>query len=151
MKKSNQLLQLITDQLQLGNTLTSICRSKEMPNLATIYKWMNADKDLKDKILDARRIGAMTWLDKMQDLLDQDIEPTAVAWAREKLHHARWMASKLVSVFNDKVINENIGDPVIKIIWGEDGSPEHKGNDPAHALRGSDRTTDKKTDNNTIN
>ena len=84
MKKSNQLLQLITDQLQLGNTLTSICRSKEMPNLATIYKWMNADKDLKDKILDARRIGAMTWLDKMKDLLDQEIEPTAVAWPREK-------------------------------------------------------------------
>ena len=55
-----------------------------MPNLATIYKWMNADKDLKEKILDARRIGAMTWLDRMQDLLDQEIEPTAVAWAREK-------------------------------------------------------------------
>ena len=150
MKKSNQLLQTIIDQLQLGNSLTSICRSKEMPNLATIYKWMNADKDLKEKILDARRIGAMTWLDRMQDLLDQEIEPTAVAWAREKLHHARWMASKLVSVFNDKVINENVGDPIIKIVW-DDGSLVDKGKASAHTTRGSDEVTDKITDKQSIN
>ena len=150
MKKSNQLLQTIIEQLQLGNSLTSICRSKEMPNLATIYKWMNADKDLKEKILDARRIGAMTWLDKMQDLLDQDIEPQQVQLLREKLQHARWMASKLIGVFNDKVINENIGDPIIKIIW-DDGSPDHKGKDPTHTLRGSDKLTDKKTDKQLIN
>ena len=150
MKKSNQLLQTIIDQLQLGNSLTSICRSKEMPNLATIYKWMNADKDLKEKILDARRIGAMTWLDRMQDLLDQEIEPTAVAWAREKLHHARWMASKLVSVFNDKVINENVGDPIIKIVW-DDGSLVDKGKASAHTTRGSEEATDKNTDKQSIN
>ena len=150
MKKSNQLLQTIIDQLQLGNSLTSICRSKDMPNLATIYKWMNADKDLKEKILDARRIGAMTWLDRMQDLLDQEIEPTAVAWAREKLHHARWMASKLVSVFNDKVINENVGDPIIKIVW-DDGSLVDKGKASAHTTRGSEEATDKNTDKQSIN
>ena len=150
MKKSNQLLQTIIDQLQLGNSLTSICRSKDMPNLATIYKWMNADKYLKEKILDARRIGAMTWLDRMQDLLDQEIEPTAVAWAREKLHHARWMASKLVSVFNDKVINENVGDPIIKIVW-DDGSLVDKGKASAHTTRGSEEATDKNTDKQSIN
>ena len=150
MKKSNQLLQTIIDQLQLGDSLTSICRSKDMPNLATIYKWMNADKDLKEKILDARRIGAMTWLDRMQDLLDQEIEPTAVAWAREKLHHARWMASKLVSVFNDKVINENVGDPIIKIVW-DDGSLVDKGKASAHTTRGSEEATDKNTDKQSIN
>ena len=121
-----------------------------MPNLATIYKWMNADKDLKEKILDARRIGAMTWLDRMQDLLDQEIEPTAVAWAREKLHHARWMASKLVSVFNDKVINENVGDPIIKIVW-DDGSLVDKGKASAHTTRGSEEATDKNTDKQSIN
>ena len=96
MKKSNNILKIIQEQLELGNTLTAICRSKDMPNLATVYKWMNTDKELKENILDARRIGAMTWLDKMQDLLDQDLHPNQVNWAREKLHHARWMASKLV-------------------------------------------------------
>ena len=150
MKKSNQLLQTIIEQLQLGNSLTSICRSKEMPNLATLYKWMNVDKDFKENVFDARRMGAMTWLDKMQDLLDQDIEPQQVQLLREKLQHARWMASKIIPAFNDKVINENIGDPIIKIVW-DDGSPDHKGEDPTHTLRGSDKLTDKKTDKQLIN
>ena len=43
MKKSKAILEIIQEQLQLGNTLTAICRSKDMPNLATIYKWMNND------------------------------------------------------------------------------------------------------------
>jgi hypothetical protein len=107
-----------------------------MPNLATVYKWMNTDKELKENILDARRIGAMTWLDKMQDLLDQDLQPNQVNWAREKLHHARWMASKLVSVFNDKVINENIGEPQIKIVW-DDGYSERKSEGSTRTTRGT--------------
>ena len=150
MRKSNQLLQIIIEQLQLGNSLTSICRSKEMPHLATLYKWMNVDKDFKENIFDARRMGAMTWLDKMQDLLDQDIEPQQVQLLREKLTHARWMASKIIPAFNDKVINENIGDPIIKIIW-DDGSPEHKGEAPTHTIRGSNKENDEDHDNNTIN
>jgi len=150
MRKSNQLLQTIIEQLQLGNSLTSICRSKEMPHLATLYKWMNVDKDFKENIFDARRMGAMTWLDKMQDLLDQDIEPQQVQLLREKLQHARWMASKIIPAFNDKVINENIGDPIIKIIW-DDGSPEHKGEASTHTLRGSNKENDKDHDTNTIN
>ena len=150
MKKSNQLLQTIIEQLQLGNSLTSICRAKDKPNLATIYKWMNVDKDFKENIFDARRMGAMTWLDKMQDLLDQDIEPQQVQLLREKLQHARWMASKIIPAFNDKVINENIGDPIIKIVW-DDGSPEHKGEASTHTLRGSDKESDKKNDKHSIN
>ena len=146
MKKSNNILKIIQEQLELGNTLTAICRSKDMPNLATVYKWMNTDKELKENILDARRIGAMTWLDKMQDLLDRALQPNQVNWAREKLHHARWMASKLVSVFNDKVINENIGEPQIKIVW-DDGYSERKGEASTHTTRGTgNQDKDKKLD-----
>ena len=149
MKKSKAILQIIQEQLELGNTLTAICRSKDMPNLATIYKWMNVDKELKENILDARRIGAMTWLDKMQDLLDQDLQPSQVNWAREKLHHARWMASKLVSIFNDKVINENIGEPHIKIVW-DDGYSEHKGKGSTHTSRGTDNQDKDKKPNDQV-
>ena len=108
-----------------------------MPNLSTVYDWMNKEKQLKENILDARRIGAMTWLDKMQDLLDQEVEPQQVQWNRERLHHSRWMASKLVSVFNDKVINENIGEPQIKIVW-DDGYSERKDEQHARTISSTD-------------
>ena len=143
MKKSQNILKKINEQLQLGHSLTSICRAKDMPNVSTVYAWMNEDPELKKLILENRRIGAMTWLDKMQDLLESDVEPQQVQWAREKLHHARWMASKLVSVFNDKIVQENIGEPQIKIVW-DDGYSEHKADDLAHTLRSTDKVDDTK-------
>lgn len=138
MKKSKDTFNKIIDKLELGNSLSSICRSKEMPGLSTVHTWMKEDQKFKDKILDARRLGAMTWLDKMQDLLDQDVEPTAVQWNRERLHHARWMASKLVSIFGDKQTVINEGDPVIKVIWHEDPSTADKQEDLAHTSRTSE-------------
>lgn len=151
MKKSKSLLKEIVELLQLGNTLSSVCRQKEMPGLTAIHRWMKEDKEFKEEILDARRLGAMTWLDKMQDLLDQHIEPTQVQVVREKLHHARWMASKLIGVFNDKVINENIGDPIIKVIWSDDASTEGKEKDLAHASQSSDDNNDKINDIKLVN
>jgi len=151
MKKSKEVLEKVLELLELGNTLTSICRPKDMPNLATIYKWMNKDEKLKEKVLTARKLGAVTWLDKMQDLLEQPIEPQQVQLIREKLQHARWLASKLVSIFGDKQTIENVGDPVIKVIWSDDGSPELKNNESTRALRGSNKESDNKPDTNTIN
>ncbi len=144
MKKSKELLQKIAENLQLGNTLTSICKSKDMPNLATIYKWMDKDKELKETITEARRIGAMTWLDKCQDLLDRETPPQEVMLLRERLNHGRWLASKLIAVFGDKQTITNVGDPVIKIVW-DDGSLKDKGKASTHAVRGS--TLDQELDN----
>ena len=78
MKKSKAIIQIIQAQLELRNTLTAICRSKDMPGLTTVHTWMKQDQKFKEQLLDARRIGAMVWLDKMQDILDQDTEPTKV-------------------------------------------------------------------------
>ena len=107
MKKSKATYDKIIQKLQLGNSLTSICVDKAMPGLTQVHQWMKDDQKFKDQVLAARRIGTMVWLDKMQDLLDSDVEPQQVQWNREKLHHARWMASKLISIFGDKKTVEN--------------------------------------------
>lgn len=150
MKKSKEVLKQLIEQLELGNTLSSICRQKVMPALTTVHTWMKNDDKFKNELLDARRMGAITWLDKMQDLLDQEVEPQQVQWNRERLHHARWMASKLVSVFGDKQTVENVGDPMIKIVW-DDGSKQDKEKAYAHASKSSEDNTDENTDKTTIN
>ena len=104
-------------KLELGETLVGICRDKDMPGQSTVNTWMREDDKFKDKVLDARRMGAMVWLDKCQELLDQEVEPQKVQWYREKLHHARWLVSKLVNVFGDKQTVVNEGDPVIQVVW----------------------------------
>jgi|TARA_Y100001968_G_C18904340_1_gene502255 hypothetical protein len=150
MKKSKEVLKSIIERLELGHTLSSICKSKEMPGLTTVHTWTKQDNKFKEELLNARRLGAMTWLDKMQDLLDSDCEPQQVQWNREKLHHARWMASKLISIFGDKQTVENVGDPIIKIVW-DDGGLERKQTEHAHASRGSEDDIDKTIDNKAIN
>ena len=156
MKKSEKVLLELIDRLELGNTLTSICKSNEMPGLSTVNAWCKNDNKIKERILDARRMGAMTWLDKMQDLLDTEVEPSQVQWNRERLHHARWVASKLVSVFGDKQTVVNEGDNVITVVWKD----EEAASDPstigkqaalAHASRGSKPKIDQKIDQSDIN
>ena len=150
MKKSKETYNRIIEAVELGTTLTQVCKSKDMPGLTTVHTWMKQDQKFKDQLLDARRIGAMVWLDKMQDMLDQDTEPTKVQLLRERLHHARWMASKLISIFGDKQTVENIGDPIIKVVW-DDGSLERKQSGLAHASRSSNNKDDKEHDNKSIN
>jgi len=153
MKKSENIYKQIIEAVELGTTLTQVCRSKDMPGLTTVHTWMKQDQKFKEQLLDARRIGAMVWLDKMQDMLDQDTEPTKVQLLRERLFHARWMASKLVSVFGEKKTVENVGDPLIKIVW-DDGSSEDKQTVSARTVKGTsnnNQATDKITDKNTIN
>ena len=150
MKKSKEIFSRIIEQVELGTTLTQVCRLKDMPALTTVHTWMKQDQKFKEQLLDARRIGAMVWLDKMQDMLDQDTEPTKVQLLRERLHHARWMASKLISIFGDKQTVENIGEPIIKVVW-DDGSLEGKQSGLARTLQSSDDDNDKSNDTKTIN
>ena len=138
MKKSKSILEKILQRLELGETLVSICREKGMPGQSTVNTWMREDEKFRTKILDARRMGAMVWLDKCQELLDQEVEPQKVQWYREKLHHARWLVSKLVNVFGDKQTVVNEGEPVIQVVWKEDGSTADKQADPAHTTRSSE-------------
>jgi len=138
MKKSKSTLDKILQRLELGETLVSICREKDMPGQSTVNTWMREDEKFRNKILDARRMGAMVWLDKCQELLDQEVEPQKVQWYREKLHHARWLVSKLVNVFGDKQTVVNEGEPVIQVVWKEDGSTTDKQADLAHTTRSSE-------------
>ena len=156
MKKSEKVLSDLIDRLELGETLTKICKTKEMPGQSTVNAWCKADNKIRERILDARRMAAMTWLDKMQDLLDTEVEPSQVQWNREKLHHARWVASKLVSVFGDKQTVVNEGDNVITVLWKEDEAnkdPSTLGKQAALArtTRGSDLKIDQTIDQAEIN
>ena len=152
MKKSEKLLSEIVENLQLGKTLTSICERKDMPNLATIYKWTNADKDLFNRIMDARKTGAMTVIDQCRDLLNKETPPQEVMLLRERVGFGKWLASKLVGVYGDKQTIENVGEAMIKIVL-DDGSLQDKGKDPTHEVQSSENDTpiDRTTDSNTIN
>jgi len=129
MSKTNlkEKLPTILEKLQQGIPLSKICSDKTYPAVTTVYSWMKDDTDLHQDIMSARQLGAWTYLDSMMELLQQECEPQAVQWNRERLHHARWMSSKLLAgTFGDKIQADVKSDSKLTIAWSTEAVPEIK-------------------------
>jgi hypothetical protein len=120
-KKAQQLITLdkISVELEKGLPLTKICKDKTMPSLSTVYKWMREDDKVYAQVMKARRIGAFTLLDEINEELENPKSNQEMMYWREKLTHVRWMVSKLISdVFGEKSRQEIKQDNTITIRWG---------------------------------
>ena len=106
-----------------GKPLTRICQDKANPSLSKVYDWIAEDKDFAEKILTARKIAAQTYLDKMIEELEF-ADNKNIAVVREKLHHYRWMASKLIGIYGDK--QEIKQDTNIQITWSNTDQENYK-------------------------
>ena len=107
----------IERMLMNGMPLTQICEKDGSPSLSKVYEWIRTDKAFADKILLARRIAAQTYLDKMITELES-ADNKNIMIIKEKLHHYRWMASKLIGIYGDK--QEVKVDQKIEITWNAD-------------------------------
>ena len=106
-----------------GKPLTKICQDKANPSLSKVYDWIATDKEFAEKILTARKIAAQTYLDKMIEELEF-ADNKNIAVVREKLHHYRWMASKLIGIYGDK--QEIKQDTNIQITWSNSNQENYK-------------------------
>ena len=98
-----------------GTPLTKICKDKDQPSLSTVYKWIAKHKDFAKQLLTARKIGCQTYLDKMIEELET-ADNKNIMVVREKLHHYRWLSSKLLpNLYGDK--QEVIQDTKVTIEW----------------------------------
>ena len=100
-----------------GTPLTQICRDKGFPSLSKVYNWCAENKEFAQKIMNARRIGSQTYLDKMITELES-ADNKSIMIIREKLHHYRWLASKLLPLYSDR--KEVQVDQKIEITWSDD-------------------------------
>ena len=108
----------ICQKLMEGKPLTQICQEKDLPSLTTIYKWINSNPSFAKQITNARRVGCQYYLDKMIEELET-MSAKDVGIVREKLHHYRWLSSKLLpNLYGDK--QEVIQDTKITIKWEQD-------------------------------
>ena len=111
-------IETIIERIELGETLTKICKDKSMPSLTVFYKYMRDNKDLQDRIRAARETGCFTIIDKINDDLETPQDNQHMMWVKEKLQQSRWLASKLASgVFGDKLKSEIKQDSTITISW----------------------------------
>jgi len=107
----------IERMLMNGTPLTQITEKPGSPSLSKVYEWIRTNKEFADKILLARRIAAQTYLDKMITELE-NADNKNIMIVKERLHHFRWMASKLISIYGEK--QEVKVDQKIEITWNAD-------------------------------
>ena len=120
MVKSEALCERLVERLELGEPLSVIAKDKEFPNVSTIYKWCRKDKTLRERIMEARKQGVWTLLDKIAEEMQVPKTPQETHFLREKWGHLRWLSSKLLSdTFGDKQKVEQKIDNHLIISWGE--------------------------------
>ena len=108
----------IQKMLMNGKPLTQICKMEGSPSLSKVYDWISEDKEFANKIMISRRVGSQTYLDRMIEELE-NADSKNIMIIREKLHHYRWLASKLLGqIYGDK--KEVQVDQKIEIKWNTD-------------------------------
>ena len=92
---------------------------KGSPSLSKVYNWCSENKEFAQQIMNARRLGCQTYLDRcISELETADHKNIGVI--REKLHHYRWLSTKLLpNIYGDK--KEVAVDQKIEISWSSDG------------------------------
>ena len=109
----------IIKRLELGEPLSKITRDKKLPDASTVYKHSRDNKDLHDKIMQARQTGVWTLLDKIAEDMEIPKTPQETHFLREKYSHIRWLASKLAAkTFGDKLQQDIKQDTTITVSWG---------------------------------
>ena len=87
------------------------------------YAYLRKNPELETKILEARKLGVQTLIDKLLQVFNyQEVEsPNEVLWIREKTRFIQWVAGKITDLYSDnKTIKQDI-DTKMSISW-EDNS-----------------------------
>ena len=111
---TENLTSKICQELMNGVPLARLARSKDYPSLTRIYKQIMKDKGFANRITEARRFGAQTYIEKAMDELET-ADNRNIMVVREKVQLAKWIASKLIPVYGDK--QEIKTDTTIEIKW----------------------------------
>ncbi len=104
------VLNTVLEQLSEGKTLASIKKAGTLPiSLIKFYQFLNQEenKEIKNKVEQARIIGVQNIVDKLLDIYQADInqetlDPNLISWIREKTKFIQWIAGKTSNLYSDK-------------------------------------------------
>lgn len=67
------------------------------------YHYLKKNPELEQRILEARKIGIQTLIDKLMQIFNiQEVEnPNQILWIREKTKFIQWIASKITDLYSD--------------------------------------------------
>ena len=120
---TQQMADAICAELADGRSLRDICSSTEMPDKATVFRWLAKDAQFRDQYARAREAQAEHWADEILEIADDGSNDTyeddngntrtdqeVVARSRLRVDSRKWLMSKLApKKYGDKVENLHTG------------------------------------------
>lgn len=67
---SDELVAEICRRIMDGETIRAICADDDMPNIVTIFRWLNEYEEFSKRYAHAREVQADTFIDQMQAIAD---------------------------------------------------------------------------------
>jgi hypothetical protein len=126
---TQEIADSICEQIADGLSLRSICEAENMPNKATVFRWLAAKADFRDQYAYAREAQAETLADELTDIADDGTndwmerkgeEGQSLGWtengeaiqrSRLRVDTRKWIASKLKpKKYGDKLAVGGDGD-----------------------------------------
>lgn len=120
---TQDLVDRICERIAEGESLRTICASEDMPNKATVFRWLAANETFSDQYARAREAQADVLADEIVNIADDGSNDTytddegevrtnqdVIARSRLRVDARKWVVSKLKpKVYGDKVQQEVSG------------------------------------------
>lgn len=125
---TQEVADAICERLSDGESLRSICDAEDMPNKATVFRWLAANEAFRDQYAHAREAQADAMFDDMLDIADdgrndwmalRDDAGEVTGWKENgealrrsalRIDARKWMAGKLLpKKYGDKTQMEHVG------------------------------------------
>jgi len=116
-KYSKALAGLVCEQIALGYSLRTVCKSDEMPGIATVFTWLRENIDFQEQYMRAceERTEAMS-----EDILDIADDAEDVQKARLQVETRKWLMAKMKpKKYGDKMAVDNTITLVQPILGGK--------------------------------
>ena len=111
---TQELADDICERIADGESLRAICRGGDMPNKATVCRWLAANEAFCDQYARAREMQGDALFDDCLSLADGKSDDKLKAAAdiaerRIQIDTRKWMAGKLKGKYSDKQTLEHTG------------------------------------------
>lgn len=124
---SKELFDRICERIAEGESLRAICQGDDMPNKATVFRWLANDDKLSDQYARAREAQADVIFDEILDIADDaandymadtsddgaagyKLNGENIQRSKLRIDARKWMAGKLrPKVYGDKLDVEHKG------------------------------------------
>ena len=125
---TDELVDTFIARLATGESVRTICKSDDMPNAATIFRWLSTNKEFCDKYEKAKELAAEALAEDIFDIADDNafdytegadgqlrVNNDAIQRARLRVDVRKWYLSKIMP--------KKYGEKQQVEVAGKDGKP----------------------------